>query len=337
MLRRESRWIAWLVAAGCLLAGSQSAFSQIGIFPQSPARPNPFASEALGYALEAQEYALGITTAAANEPDLTVAIESAERAIGTARRAIQLDNSLALAYSALGLANRQTWRWNDARRAFEQAYTLDPNDPGIAFNYGWFSSFAGEHEQAIAIAQRSTAVNPGSANTHRDLGIALAYAGNERAASAALRQCIALDPTIGVCHIYLGFMQLRLRDFAAAEAELREAERLFGDAMSPAAASSLAHAYSRTGLGADARRLFDRLTEMEATRVVGVGSWPLAYLAIGDSARAYQWLQRAVDKIESNEPDEGFFNLMIIKHNVQANPTLVEARFRALRDRIGGQ
>lgn len=301
------------------------------------AQGNEYFNEAVGIALEAQEYALGINSAAAGNPDIAVAMDNAERAIGTARRAIQLDNSVALAFSVLGLAYRQTWRWDQARAAFEQAYALDPDDPGIAFNYGWFNSFAGDHARAIEVAQHSTALAPDSANAHRDLGIAFAYAGNERAASAALRQCIALNPNVGICHIYLGFMQFRLREFAAAEAELREAERLFGDDLSPAAASSLAHAYSRTGLAQDARRLFDRLTEMDSMRVVGAGSWPLAYLAIGDSARAYQWLQRSITKMENHEPDEGFFNLMIIKQNVQASPVLEEARFRALRERIGAQ
>jgi tetratricopeptide (TPR) repeat protein len=301
------------------------------------AQPNEYAGEAVALALEAQEYAIGIARSAAGNADPAAAIESAERAIGTARRALELDNSTALALSVLGLANRDLWHWREAGAAFEQAYALDANDPGIAFNYGWFSSFSGEHERAIEVARRAVALNPGSANAHRDLGIAFAFAGNEEGARAALGQCIAADPEIGICHIYLGFMLMRLGSYALAEEELGAAERLFGAAMSPAAASSLAHAYWRTGLTADAERLFERLSAMAAAgRVVGAGSWPLAYLAIGDEESAYDWLLRAVEKAERFEPDEGFFNMMIIKHNVQANPVLEEPRFRMLRDRIGG-
>ena len=73
----------------------------------------------------------------------------------------------------------------------------------------------------------------------------------------------------------------------------------------------------------------------ESGGVVGAGSWPLGYLAIGDEAQAYRWLDRAVSKIERHEPDEGFFNLMIIKANVVANPVLEEPRFKELRQRIG--
>jgi tetratricopeptide (TPR) repeat protein len=298
---------------------------------------NQYSGDAIAHALEAQEYAIGITTAAANDPNISVAVESAQKALGTARRAIQLDNSIAIAYSVLGLVYRQIWRWTEARAAFEHAYELDPNDPSIAFNYGWFSSFAGDHERAIEVARRVVGIYPNNANAHRDLGLAFAFAGNEEAASAALRQCIAIDSTVGLCHIYLGFMQSRLGNFALAEGELREAESSFGRNLSPAAASSLAHAYSMAGLTSDAARLFERLASMANERVVGAGSWPLGFLAIGDNESAYEWLTRAVEKARQHEPDEGFFNMMIIKHNVQANPVLDEPRFRALRDQIGAQ
>jgi hypothetical protein len=95
-------------------------------------------------------------------------------------------------------------------------------------------------------------------------------------------------------------------------------------------------ACERAGLDDDAHRLFALLEKMADTRVVGAGSWPLAYLAIGDVDNAYAWLARAVEKVQNHLPDEGFFNLMIIKANVQANPVLEEPRFLALRARIGG-
>lgn len=287
------------------------------------------------YALKAEQYALAVAATVAASYDSAQASALAELAIETAERALALDASSVRAYLALGLTHRQYWRWPAALDAFARAYELAPHDPSVLFNYGWLSSFAGSHERAVEIAAQGIALAPSSANAHRDLGIAHAYAGNPEASAAALRECLRLDANIGVCHIYLGFALLRQEDYAAAEFSLREAERLFGATPSPAAISSLAHAYMRTGRPEDAARLFDRLTGRATRGVVGAGSWPLAYLAIGDQERAYEWLNRAVLKIERNQPDEGFFNLMIIKANVQANPVLDEPRFAALRARIG--
>jgi tetratricopeptide (TPR) repeat protein len=292
---------------------------------------------ALTLALEAQQYAQGIANAAATEADPAIATERAARAIGAARHSLELDNSSATAFAALGLAYRQIWQSTLSIEAFEQALALDPLDANHAFNVSWLRAFRGEFERATEVAEASVALNPARASAHRDLGIVLAYARNPQAALAELQRCIELDPTIGVCHIYSGFMYHRLGNNGSAEAALREAERLFGDGMSPAAASSLAHAYARVGRTSDARRLYDRLLAMSVERVVGLGTWPLAYLAIGDRAQALEALTRAVEKGERGEPDEGYFNMMIIKANVQNNPVLEEARFVALRERIGGK
>ena len=290
---------------------------------------------AAAYALKAEHYAISIAAAVARSDDPRRPAELARLAIDNANKALGLDSASTAAYLALGLTHRQYWRWEQALVAYAQAYRLDPGDAGVLFNYGWLSSFSRQHEQAIDIAQRAVELFPDSPNAHRDLGIAQVYAGNAAAGVEGFRGCIARNENIGVCHIYLGMTQIQLGDEDQAVAALREAERLFGDSPSAAAMSSLAHAYSRTGRKQDAERLFEALQLTAETAVVGAGTWPLAYLAVDDIDNAYSWLERAVEKIEAGQPDEGFFNLMIIKANVQANPVLDEARFVALRDRIG--
>ncbi|HEX6997828.1 MAG TPA: hypothetical protein VF322_06765 [Gammaproteobacteria bacterium] len=300
-----------------------------------PARAQEGVTEATALAVAAQELAAGIAPAVARGEPLETVTASALRAIETAEQALALDPALVEAHLAIAQVHRQFWRWSAARRAYEAAYAVAPNDPAVLFNYGWFNSFSGRHPQAIAMAERAVRLAPTAATAQRDLGIAHAYAGNPEPAAAALGRCTALDPDALVCHIWLSFMLGRLGRIEEAAAELAAAERLAAQAMSPAAASSIAHGYSRIGRGDDAARLFARLERMAGERAVGAGSWPLAYLAVGDAQQAFQWLERAVAKIERREPDEGFFNLMIIKANVLANPVLDEARFVALRERIG--
>lgn len=293
-------------------------------------------SYAAAYALKAENYAQAIAGAVAQSTDLSLAQDLDRKAIANANKAIALDASLPQAYMALGLAHRQFWRWPQALAAYQRAYQLSPKDPTALFNWIWFNTFAGRFDEAIATAHRQVELYPGRANSYRDLGIAEAYAGHPDAASAALKACISKDSKITICHIYYAFAQIRLDHDDVAAKELEAAEALFGPSPTPAAISSVAHGYFRAGRREDARRLFARLEMEESSGVVGAGSWPLGYLAIADEAQAYRWLDRAVRKIERHEPDEGFFNLMIIKANVVANPVLDEQRFRALRERIGG-
>lgn len=287
------------------------------------------------YALKAQHYAAEMGATIARSYVASTANELAALGIANAEQALELEPSSLSAHLALGLIHRQYWRWREALDIYERAFEFHPDDPGLLFNYSWLSAFTGNHERALELAERGMALYPQSAGAARDVGIVQGYAGNVEASAQALRACIEFDPGIGVCHIYLGFALLRQEDYAAALASLRSAERLFGGNPSAAAISSLAHAYARAGSPDDAARLFEALTERARRGVVGAGSWPLAYLAIGEQERAYEWLNRAVIKIERNQPDEGFFNLMIIKANVQANPVLEEPRFAALRARIG--
>ena len=42
-----------------------------------------------------------------------------------------------------------------------------------------------------------------------------------------------------------------------------------------------------------------------------------------------------VEKVENEIPDEGFFNLMCIKHNIYDDPILEEPRFVELRSKLG--
>jgi Flp pilus assembly protein TadD len=287
------------------------------------------------YALKAEHYAAAIAGTVARSNDSAAASELDRLAVHNAEKAIALDPSSSSAYSALALAHRQFWRWPQADAAYRRAYELNPDDAGIMLNYGWFNSFTRRHDEAIAIAARGVALHPTLANSHRDLGVAHAYAGNAEAAIKAMLDCVAIDPKITICHIYLAFALIRLDQPELAGEELALAEQLFGNAPTPATISSVAHGYFRAGRREDAARLFAELQTQAEDGVVGAGSWPLAYLAIGDEDQAFVWLERAIAKIENREPDEGFFNLMIIKANVAANPVLEQPRFRALRERIG--
>ena len=311
---------AWLAAAGLAQAqnqapqGADSAQAYSLYLQARAALPDRDALQRLldqaiaadpdyapAYALKAEHYAQAIAGTVARQSQSAPAVELGRLAVENAEKAIGLDPSLDTAYSALALAQRQFWRWPEADAAYRRAYELKPNDEAILFNYGWFNSFTGRHAAAIAMAERGVALHPTLANPHRDLGVAHAYAGNADAAAKAMRDCIMLDARITICHIYLAFAQLRAGDLDGAAAELAAAERLFGANPTPATLSSVAHGFYRAGRREDAARLFARVQRHAADGgVVGAGSWPLGYLAIGDEEQAYAWLERAVAKIENH-------------------------------------
>jgi TolB-like protein/Tfp pilus assembly protein PilF len=261
--------------------------------------------------------------------------EVESRAIEHAERALRLDPDIGLAYDALGLLYRHTWRWPEALEAFESALELSPNDPIILADFGWLNSFRGAHRESLRMAERRLELEPGVASAYSSLGFTHAAMGNVEAAASAHRQALLLNPTEFPARQHLGVMQALLGNGGAAEAEFRTLEGQFGGKLPLVLLPELAMGYSMIGLDDDARRLVDEILSIAEQREVGAGTVAMAYLAVGERDKAIAQLQIAVDRAERREPDGGFFSLMIIKNNVIQNAILEEPQFRDLRARLG--
>ena len=80
------------------------------------------------------------------------------------------------------------------------------------------------------------------------------------------------------------------------------------------------------------RRLEARAVDLD----VGVGTWAMAYLALGDEEEALRRLEAAAEKARNHEPDQGYLHLMNLKMNFLADPRIEEPRFREVLSRIRG-
>ncbi len=69
--------------------------------------------------------------------------------------AISIDPDYAKAYNARGLAHYYIKEMDLAERDFQRALSIDPNDPEIHNNYGWFLCQVGREKEAIAFFQRA--------------------------------------------------------------------------------------------------------------------------------------------------------------------------------------
>jgi hypothetical protein len=62
----------------------------------------------------------------------------------------------------------------------------------------------------------------------------------------------------------------------------------------------------------------------------------MAYLAVGDEARALEWLEIAAEKAANHEPDEDATVLVALKTNVTNDPVLRQPEFVDVMSRIRG-
>ncbi|UCE89962.1 MAG: winged helix-turn-helix domain-containing protein, partial [Pseudomonadota bacterium] len=121
------------------------------------------------------------------------------------RAAIDLDPSFARAYSALALANvddfRYQWSQDSGRSAklaldlATKAVALDKELPQAHWVLGYVHLFGnGNHEQALAMGQRTIALDPNHADGYALLAVTHVYAGQSERAKALISEAMRLNP-----------------------------------------------------------------------------------------------------------------------------------------------
>ena len=253
-----------------------------------------------------------------------------------ADRALSLDAAAAHAHIAVGNLNMYTWRWTEARRAFELAAATTPNEVAL-LQYAYLDSYSGRVQEAIARLERLLDANAPSPLLQGMLGLPQAYAKEYDAAAASLRAALSGAPQLNSSHLiargWLAMVEIARGNPQAAVRELELIEQLGGASdMLP----QMAHAYARAGRAADARQLFDRFEHAAAGLDFGAGAWAEAYLAIGEHEKALESLEVAAQKAARHEPDANFYSLMNLRMNVLADPVLDRPEFVAVLGRIRG-
>lgn len=269
------------------------------------------------------------TTAARGDPS-----ELANRILESANRALAIDAGIGRAHFALAEVSMQFWRWQEAQAAFAEALRLDPNDADVLYRYGWFSTYTGQYDQAVRLAQRLIDLGE-TVRGLFNIGYANFADGNVEVAASAYREVVKVAPTHALAHAFLGNSEQRLGDQLAAAESLRLAEVLYGNNINALAISELAHAYSLLGMDTEVQRLNLMFQVLTAGDEIGTGVAAQMFLALGDEERAYESLTTAVEKVENEQPDSGFNALMSLKLELSGDPVLATPRFQTLLDLIG--
>jgi tetratricopeptide (TPR) repeat protein len=249
-------------------------------------------------------------------------------------QALRLDPNPVFA-TASALIDMYYWNWAEADQAFERALETSPNNTFVLLTLARLRSFQGMHEDAIELMQRVVQLGPNGGVARYTLASVLAHSGDSEAALAPAREAVNLSAGNPVTHLWLARIGSALDlDDEVAE-HLSIAERLLIDSATPVGLASLAFTYSLIGYEEDVSRILEQLDAATPDRDFDAGSWVLGYLAQGDEDAAYEALQTVIERVERNEPDAAYWNLMIIKSNAQRHPVLDTPRFEDLRNRIG--
>jgi tetratricopeptide (TPR) repeat protein len=277
---------------------------------------------ALAYAGLADSYALLGGPVYGAEP----AHQTVTKAKTAALKALELDNTLAEAYTSLGyIASTYEWDFPSAEKNFRRALELNPSYATAHHWYGLtYLSYVGRHEEAILETQRAAELDPLSLIINASYGRAFFYAKQYDKAIEQFRKTVELDPSFVRARLYLGWTYEAKGMFNDAIAEYEKARALDD---SPVIAASLAHVLAEAGRKDQAEKLLVELNDLSQRRYVSAYDLALIHAALGENDRAVQLLEKAY---QERSP-----SLSWLKVDPRLDRLRSDPRFEDLMRRVG--
>jgi tetratricopeptide (TPR) repeat protein len=252
---------------------------------------------------------------------LASAAEAFPLAQASAHRALELDDRIVQAYTALAeYAFHYEWNWAESEKAMLRALAIDPNYANAYARHAGHLSAWGRFDEARAAALRAAELSPQKKNMN-GLGILLA----ERRYQDVLN--LTADEASSENKVLLAFRGLALFHTGNQTEGLALLERgaeLYPDILSFQA--NLGWAYAQAGQTAKARGILDQLRAKARSRFVS--PLELAQVAAGldDRDLAFAQLEQAFAQRDPNLP--------FIGSEANFDPIRMDPRFRDLLQRL---
>jgi tetratricopeptide (TPR) repeat protein len=247
--------------------------------------------------------------------------EAFPRAKAAARKALEIDDSLAPAHASLGLAlSNYDHDWNAAESESKRAIALDPNYATGRFWYSLLLLRLGNFDEALDQIQKAREIDPFSPIIQSNAIRALVFARRFDRAIEEGRKVSKGIPNFGPAHFFLAAAYEAAGMRGEAAAEFRKASDLLGP--TPQGIFQRGSAEALEGRRAEALRTIQELQAMAASRYVSPSYLGQIFLRLGEKDRALEWLDRAFD---DHSYEVIFLNVDPLYDGLRADP-----RFQAL-------
>jgi serine/threonine protein kinase len=255
--------------------------------------------------------------------------ENYPKSNAAARKALELDATLAQAHATLG-KNEMEYDWDFAggQAEFKKAFELDPNDATAhqwyAYDIGWIG---GREQEALAEANRAHQLDPLSPLISYLAGYIQIMARQYDEGIAVCKKFANENPTFARVHLRLAYAYWGKRMYPQVIEEQKAYGQLSGDRNESDFASAMERGFHSGGWkGALAKGIEIR----HAQRKTGYSSaYQIAvlYADLGDKEQAFRWLNTAYQERD--------WLLLGLKTDFLLDPLRSDPRFVALVRKVG--
>lgn len=253
-------------------------------------------------------------------------IDAYSKAKAAATRALELDDELAEAHTALGtILFRFDWNWSAAEVEFKRAIELNPSYGRAHHDYAWLLVALERFDEAVNEIKRAQELDPLSPLANSDVGWVYLRARRYDDAITQIERTLEIEP-----------------EFASAQACLERAYRLKG--MNKEAVDSARKSMIRSGATPRDLAALDKGDSKDAMR--SVLQWRLKkaeesarnsrispyrfaaqHAELGEVDSAFEWLERAFNERDSE--------LVSLKVDPAFDSVRSDSRYASLLHRIG--
>ncbi len=217
-----------------------------------------------------------------------------EPLMAAARHGLSLDSTLAEAHTSMALAYQHAFQWQRAEEEHRRAIAVDPNDAAAHFHYARFLTYVARPREALTEAERAKSLDPYSAVIAAWVASTLRLSGDLQASVIEARRAVELDSTHATA--------LSNAAYALIDGGRLQEARTLVDRINPSLPyiwpGIVAYQRAATGDRSFATRLVHDIGAMQPRPWGAETTLAFALLGLGDSGRALDALERALDARE---------------------------------------
>jgi TolB-like protein/DNA-binding winged helix-turn-helix (wHTH) protein len=246
------------------------------------------------------------------------------KARAAALRALQIDDSLPEAHTALALiVQNYDWDWPTAEKEFRRAIELNPN---YATAHHWYAEhlmWRGRFDEALQESERARVLDPLSLIIAVDDAAILYNSRQYDRAIERLRAVMVMDPNFPRAQIIIRAYTEK-GQFAEALADIESRRQLFAPVSYWA---ELATLYGRSGQKSLAKHALQELQSLGRRQQIDPCVFAWAYAGAGDKDQTLAWLEKAYSQHS--------YTLTALKVDPVFDPFRNDRKFQDVLQRVG--
>jgi TolB-like protein/Flp pilus assembly protein TadD len=252
--------------------------------------------------------------------------EAFPQAEAAARKALELDSTLAEAHVPLGYS-LLVYEWNlpEAQKEFDEALRLRPGYATAHQFYGYYLTAMGKLDEAIAERKKAVELDSTSPLLNSALAEAYYHARRFDVTIEESHKALELDPGYAIALVNIGRAFEQMGMHPQARDAFQKILALAPD--EPAILALLGHEYAVSGDKVHANQVLAKLTVLSGKKYVSAVYFALVYIGLGRKDDAFRWLDKAYD--------ERCEYLVYLNSEPLADPLRGDPRFASLLSRIG--